>query len=105
MQTETAKRPQSTGRRPTHRAWLVTDRPDSDKPLWTELTGLWPTRKGSGLSGGVARPVALADGFLTGHLVILPARMLAKHLEKRSGTIPPERVDDVYRRLAAALPA
>ena len=38
-------------------------------------------------------------------VVILPARMLAKHLEKRSGTIPPERVDDVYRRLAAALPA
>jgi hypothetical protein len=26
--------------------------------------------------------------------------MLAKHLLKRAGTIPPERVDDVYRRLA-----
>jgi len=30
--------------------------------------------------------------------------MLAKHLLKRVGTIPPERVDDVYRRLATALP-
>lgn len=35
---------------------------------------------------------------------ILPARMLVKHLEKRGGKIPPERVDHVYRRLAAALP-
>jgi len=37
-------------------------------------------------------------------VVILPARMLATHVKKRGGTIPPERVDDVYRRLAAALP-
>lgn len=37
-------------------------------------------------------------------VVILPARMLANHLRKRGGTIPPERVDEVYRRLAAALP-
>jgi hypothetical protein len=37
-------------------------------------------------------------------VVILPSRMLVKHLEKRGGTIPPERVDDVYRRLATALP-
>jgi hypothetical protein len=37
-------------------------------------------------------------------VVILPTRMVAKHLVKRAGAIPPERVDDVYRRLAAALP-
>jgi hypothetical protein len=37
-------------------------------------------------------------------VVILPSRMLAKHLLKRGGTIPPARVDDLYRRLAAALP-
>ena len=37
-------------------------------------------------------------------VVILLSRMLVKHLVKRDGTIPPERVDDVYRRLAAALP-
>jgi hypothetical protein len=37
-------------------------------------------------------------------VVILPARMLAKHLQKRGGTIPPKRVNEVYRRLAAALP-
>ncbi len=35
---------------------------------------------------------------------ILPARMLARHLRRRGGTIPQERVDAVYRRLAAALP-
>lgn len=37
-------------------------------------------------------------------VVILPSRMLVKHLLERGGTIPPERVDDVYRPLAAALP-
>jgi hypothetical protein len=37
-------------------------------------------------------------------VVILPARMLANHLRKRGGTIPPERVGDMYRRLATALP-
>jgi len=37
-------------------------------------------------------------------VVILPARMLAGHLQRRGGTIPQERVNDVYRRLAAALP-
>jgi len=35
---------------------------------------------------------------------ILPSRMLANHLRKRGGTIPAERVEYVYRRLAAALP-
>jgi len=37
-------------------------------------------------------------------VVILPSRMLVKHLENRGGTIPPDRVDNVYRRLATALP-
>ena len=37
-------------------------------------------------------------------VVILPSRMLAKHLRERGGTIAPARVDHVYRRLAAALP-
>ena len=36
-------------------------------------------------------------------VVILPSRMLVNHLRKRGGTIPPERVEYVYRRLAAAL--
>lgn len=43
--------------------------------------------------------VTRRDGVL-----ILPARMLAGHLKRRGGTIPPERVKDVYQRLAAALP-
>lgn len=37
-------------------------------------------------------------------VVILPARMLAGYLQNRGGTIPRERVNEVYRRLAAALP-
>jgi len=37
-------------------------------------------------------------------VVILPGRMLVKHLQSRGGSIPAERVADVYRRLAAALP-
>lgn len=44
--------------------------------------------------------VTRRDGVL-----ILPARMLAEHLQRRGGTIPPERVSEVYRRLATALPA
>jgi len=31
-------------------------------------------------------------------VVILPARMLAGHLQRRAGTIPPERVNEVYQR-------
>jgi Nuclease-related domain len=38
-------------------------------------------------------------------VVILPARMLARYLRERGGTIPPRRVHEVYERLAAALPA
>lgn len=37
-------------------------------------------------------------------VVILPSRMLVNYLRQRGGTIPPERVEYVYRRLAAALP-
>jgi Nuclease-related domain len=37
-------------------------------------------------------------------VVILPSRMLVNHLRRCGGTIPPERVEYVYRRLAAALP-
>jgi hypothetical protein len=36
-------------------------------------------------------------------VVILPARMLAEHLRRRGGTIPYERVREVYGRLATAL--
>jgi hypothetical protein len=36
-------------------------------------------------------------------VVILPARMLGGHLQRRAGAIPPERVNEVYERLAAAL--
>ena len=37
-------------------------------------------------------------------VVILPARMLARHLQSCGGSIPAKRVNEVYRRLAASLP-
>jgi Nuclease-related domain len=40
-----------------------------------------------------------------GGVVVLPARMLARHLRERHGTIPAARVREVYNRLATALPA
>lgn len=76
----------STGRRPTHRAWIVTDQPDTGKALWREVTGLWPTKKGSGLSGSVPSPVTLADGVLSGRLVVLPARMRPDQPEGEAGS-------------------
>jgi hypothetical protein len=64
-----------TGNRPTLRVWLVTDAPHPDtgevKPMWTEVTGLWPTKTGSGYSGALTKPVQ----FTTGRLVVLPAHV------------------------------
>jgi hypothetical protein len=44
--------------------------------------------------------VSRRDGVL-----ILPARMLAGHLRRRNGNMPPARVAEVYDRLVAVLPA
>jgi hypothetical protein len=70
--TEPAKQ---RGPRPTFRAWLVTDatHPETgeSKPLWTEVTGLWPTKTGSGFSGALTKPLPVT----TGRLVILPAHV------------------------------
>jgi hypothetical protein len=44
------------------------------------------------------KPVSRREGVL-----ILPARMLAGHLQRRAGSIPAERVREVYERLAVAL--
>ena len=63
------------------------------------ITGLRAYRCSCSASAYLIPAVTRRDG-----VVILPSRMLAKHLRERGGTIPAERVDDVYRRLAAALP-
>jgi hypothetical protein len=80
MTTKTKTKPDATaeakqsGPRPTHRAWIVTDAADPQtgevKPLWTEMTGLWPTKSSTGLSGPLTKPLPLTSG---GRLVILPA--------------------------------
>ena len=59
--------------RPAFRAWIVQDR-DGEEPAWTELAGLWPTKKGSRFTGTLRQPVALAGG----RLVILPAQFTPK---------------------------
>lgn len=61
--------PQEAKERPSFRAWIVQDK-DGEDPTWTELAGLWPTRKGNGFTGTLRQPVALAGG----RLVILPAQ-------------------------------
>jgi len=74
MTTETTENSQPRGPLPTHRAWLVIDRPN-DKPYWHELTALWPARSGKGMSGQLDVLVPVIDGFLKGRLVILPAKV------------------------------
>jgi Nuclease-related domain len=64
------------------------------------------------ITGLRAEPLLVfSNAYLTpaitrrGGVVILPARMLRKHLAQRHGAIPRERVLEVYNRLAKALPA
>ena len=66
-------RPQDGKERPSFRAWIVQDR-DGGDPRWTELAGLWPTKKGNGFTGTLRQPAALAGG----RLVILPAQFTPK---------------------------
>lgn len=68
--TEETQTPEGNtpGPRPRFRAWLVQDGPDG-KPVWTELGGLWPTRKGAGYSGSLKVPLAA----IAGRIVVLPA--------------------------------
>jgi hypothetical protein len=54
--------------------------------------------------------LVFTDAYLTPAItrrhgvLILPARMLRKHLSQRPGAIPRARVLEVYQRLATALP-
>ena len=54
--------------RPRYRAWLVQDA-DDGSAVWTEMTGLWPTKSGKGYCGTIRNPIAAAQG----RLVVLPA--------------------------------
>lgn len=72
--TEETQTPESDkpGPRPQFRAWLVQDGPDG-KPVWTELGGLWTTKKGAGYAGTLKAPVAATQG----RIVVLPASTAA----------------------------
>ncbi|NKE48773.1 hypothetical protein HB662_28670 [Roseomonas frigidaquae] len=71
--TKTEAKPEGNAERPGYRAWLVLDNTTGGDPIWTELTGLWPTRKG-GLSGAIRKPLPQLAGFANPRLVILPAK-------------------------------
>ena len=69
MHDNPKKQSQPSGsEKPTCRVWLVQDR-EGQKPLWTELAGLWPTKSGNGHSGKLMQPVAA----LARRVVVLPA--------------------------------
>lgn len=48
---------------PRFRAWLVQDR-EGKAPLWIEITGLWPTKSGTGYCGQLRKPLAATGGRL-----------------------------------------
>lgn len=65
---DTQDQTNSAGARPKFRAWLVQDTPEGEAH-WTELSGLWPTKSGTGFKGALRTPLAATEG----RLVILPA--------------------------------
>ena len=67
-ETTTPTAEATSGPRPTFRAWIVQDGPDG-KPVWTELSGLWPAKSGKGYSGTLKGPLAVTGG----RIVITPA--------------------------------
>lgn len=60
--------------RPAYRAWIVLDASDDGEPVWIDLTGLWPTQKGDGLSGAIRKPLPMLGGHAKPRLVVLPAK-------------------------------
>lgn len=59
MTTEhkTQDQTKSASARPKFRAWLVQDTPEGEAH-WTELSGLWPTKSGTGFKGALRTPLA-----------------------------------------------
>jgi hypothetical protein len=51
MARATARAAKNEVRKPTHRLWMVQDQPNGKPPSWTEITGLWETKNGDGVSG------------------------------------------------------
>ncbi len=60
------------GERPPYRAWIVIDGVGGGKPIWTELTGLWPSQQREGLTGQIRRPLPNVSTTNRPRLVILP---------------------------------
>lgn len=62
---------QTNKNKPACRIWLVQD--IEGQAHWTELSGLWPTKSGSGYSGMIRKSIPVPSGVLTGRLVVMPA--------------------------------
>lgn len=50
MATRSKAKP-AVAQKPTHRLWMVQDQPNGRPASWTEITGLWDTKNGDGVSG------------------------------------------------------
>lgn len=82
------------GKRPTHRVWHVEGM--GEAASWTEICALWPTKKGTGLSGGVDSFLPAPGGHLQGRIVVLPAkyRMRAANDDGGGKDVGDEKVKD-----------
>jgi hypothetical protein len=74
-QSQHAPQPQATpepapqGSRPLYRVYLVEDQPEGN-PKWTELSGLWPTKTGTGFKGNLKTPIAATGG----RIIVMPVK-------------------------------
>lgn len=69
---ETGASNNTKGARPTHRLWLVNG--EGKDVEWTEITALWPTKKGSGLTATADKLLPILANHMKGRLVVLAAK-------------------------------
>lgn len=72
---QTEKTGRKNGRAPASRLWLVTG--EGETATWTEITALWPTKKGGGFTGMADKLLPIMANHMKGRLVILPAKRKA----------------------------
>ena len=101
---ETQDQTKSAGARPKFRAWLVQDTPEGEAH-WTELSGLWPTKSGTGFKGALRTPLVnmRPDG---GGRFLLRSNELDRLLASDEGALPSHpQAQELMRRAARTVPA
>lgn len=74
---KTAAAPErETAPKPSHRLWMVSDQPNGRPSIWTEITALWETKSGEGVTGAVKIWLTIPPGT---RLVALPATSRNSH--------------------------